>query len=76
MTAASQYDLKPAMKRPQTNLQTARRLITTHLGTKSRVSKEQTEMERENLRKARGKKYNILVYKFTTIFEQFQYSFN
>ncbi|XP_045481494.1 uncharacterized protein LOC123685716 [Harmonia axyridis] len=56
MTAASQYDLKPAMKRPQTNLQTARRLITTHLGTKSRVSKEQTEMERENLRKAREQK--------------------
>ncbi|XP_044766348.1 uncharacterized protein LOC123322442 isoform X2 [Coccinella septempunctata] len=56
MTAAGKYDLKPAMKRPQTNLQTARRLITTHLGTKSQVTREQRAMERESLRKAREQK--------------------
>ncbi|KAK9889215.1 hypothetical protein WA026_004493 [Henosepilachna vigintioctopunctata] len=50
---ASQYDLKPAMKRPATNLQTARRLITNHLGTKSTLTKEQSAREREHLRKAR-----------------------
>ncbi|KAJ8979891.1 hypothetical protein NQ317_017514 [Molorchus minor] len=53
MTLATAYkhDLKPAMKRPQTNLQTARRLITTHLGTKSQISREQTAKEREMILK-------------------------
>lgn len=52
---AFKTDLKPAMKRPQTSLQTARRLITTHLGAKSRLSKEVLEQERKVLRDARGK---------------------
>lgn len=52
---ANQFDLRPAMKRPQTNLQTARRLITSHLGAKSKVSKEQSAKEREDLRIAKGK---------------------
>ncbi|XP_050314603.1 uncharacterized protein LOC126749036 isoform X2 [Anthonomus grandis grandis] len=50
---ANQFDLKPAMKRPQTNLQTARRLITSHLGAKSKVSREQSAKEREDLRLAK-----------------------
>ncbi|XP_018578941.1 uncharacterized protein LOC108917013 [Anoplophora glabripennis] len=50
---AYKHDLKPAMKRPQTNLQTARRLITTHLGTKSRISKEQNAKERNDLKMAK-----------------------
>ncbi|KAJ8918702.1 hypothetical protein NQ315_015022 [Exocentrus adspersus] len=55
MTLATAYkhDLKPAMKRPQTNLQTARRLITTHLGTKTKISKEQNAKERNDLKAAR-----------------------
>ncbi|KAL3290205.1 hypothetical protein HHI36_023564 [Cryptolaemus montrouzieri] len=56
MATARQYDLKPAMKRPPTNLQTARRLITNHLGTKSQVTKEQTAREREQMRQAREKR--------------------
>ncbi|KAK4871555.1 hypothetical protein RN001_015679 [Aquatica leii] len=52
-TTASSSDLKPAMKRPQTNMQTARRLINTHLGTKSTLSKEEVEQERQALRDAR-----------------------
>lgn len=52
---ASSSDLKPAMKRPQTSMQTARRLITTHLGTRSNLSKEAVEQERQALREARGK---------------------
>ncbi|KAH1029922.1 hypothetical protein HUJ05_003069 [Dendroctonus ponderosae] len=50
---ANQCDLKPAMKRPQTNLQTARRLITSHLGAKTKVSKEQNAKEKEDLRVAK-----------------------
>ncbi|KAF2903504.1 hypothetical protein ILUMI_02694 [Ignelater luminosus] len=50
---ASSADLKPAMKRPQTNMQTARRLINTHLGTKSTLSKEIAEQERRALQDAR-----------------------
>ncbi|GJQ67965.1 putative R3H domain and coiled-coil containing [Trypoxylus dichotomus] len=50
---ASRVDLKPAMKRPQTNMQTARRLINNHLGTKSKLSKEECAKEREELRKAK-----------------------
>ncbi|XP_060517451.1 uncharacterized protein LOC132696571 [Cylas formicarius] len=50
---ANQSDIKPAMKRPETNLNTARRLITSHLGAKSRISKEQTAKEKESLRKAK-----------------------
>ncbi|KAF7268472.1 hypothetical protein GWI33_018361 [Rhynchophorus ferrugineus] len=53
---AHQFDLKPAMKRPQTNLQTARRLITSHLGAKSQISKEQSAKEREDLRVAKEMK--------------------
>lgn len=56
---ANQFDLKPAMKRPQTNLQTARRLITSHLGAKSRISKEQSAKEREDLRIAKGKRFRV-----------------
>lgn len=56
---ANQFDLKPAMKRPQTNLQTARRLITSHLGAKSRISKEQSAKEREDLRVAKGKWFRV-----------------
>lgn len=52
MTANSS-DLKPAMKRPQTNMQTARRLINRHLGTKPSLSKEDIELERQALRDAR-----------------------
>ncbi|KAK5639231.1 hypothetical protein RI129_011723 [Pyrocoelia pectoralis] len=52
MTAHSS-DLKPAMKRPQTNMQTARRLINRHLGTKPSLSKEDIELERQALRDAR-----------------------
>lgn len=51
---ASRSDLKPAMKRPQTNMQTARRLITSHLGAKSKLTKEEHAKEREELRKAKG----------------------
>lgn len=51
---ANKSNLKPAMKRPATNLQTARRLITSHLGTKSRLSKEQIAKEREDLKTAKG----------------------
>ncbi|XP_030756247.1 coiled-coil domain-containing protein R3HCC1L isoform X1 [Sitophilus oryzae] len=50
---ANQFDLKPAMRRPETNLQTARRLITSHLGAKSQISKEQSAKERENLKAAK-----------------------
>ncbi|KAK9751869.1 hypothetical protein QE152_g4739 [Popillia japonica] len=53
MHVASRVDLKPAMKRPQTNMQTARRLINSHLGTKSKLSKEDHAREREELRKAK-----------------------
>ncbi|KAJ8950365.1 hypothetical protein NQ314_007902 [Rhamnusium bicolor] len=53
LSTAYKSDLKPAMKRPQTNLQTARRLITTHLGTKSKVSREQNAKERNDLQAAR-----------------------
>jgi len=56
---ANQFDLKPAMKRPQTNLQTARRLITSHLGAKSRISKEQSAKEREDLRIAKGRWFGV-----------------
>jgi hypothetical protein len=52
---ANKSDLKPAMKRPPTNLQTARRLITTHLGTKSKLTKEQIAKEKQDLKTARGK---------------------
>ncbi|KAF5303891.1 hypothetical protein FQR65_LT08085 [Abscondita terminalis] len=52
-STASSTDLRPAMKRPQTNMQTARRLINTHLGTKSTLSKEEVEQERQALRDAR-----------------------
>lgn len=58
MQVASRVDLKPAMKRPQTNLQTARRLINNHLGTKSKLSKEEHAKEREELRKAKGSYYS------------------
>lgn len=49
-------DLKPAMKRPQTNLQAARRFITAALGTKIGVSKERMAKEREDLKTARDMK--------------------
>lgn len=62
LTTAYKHDLKPAMKRPQTNLQTARRLITTHLGTKSKLSKEQNAKERNDLKIARGTKCNIFYF--------------
>lgn len=55
-SVAFKNDLKPAMKRPQTSLQTARRMITTHLGKKSTLSKEVLEQERKVLRDARGKR--------------------
>lgn len=51
---AMKSDLKPAMKRPPTTMQTARRLITTHLGTRTKISKEEQEKEKEMLRKAKG----------------------
>lgn len=51
---AMKADLKPAMKRPPTTMQTARRLINTHLGTRTKISKEEQEKEREMLRKAKG----------------------
>lgn len=54
-SVAFKHDLKPAMKRPQTNLHTARRMINTHLGTKSALSKEIMEKERQILKEARGK---------------------
>lgn len=53
-SVAFKHDLKPAMKRPQTSLQTARRMINTHLGTKSTLSREILEQERKLLRDARG----------------------
>ncbi|KRT79817.1 hypothetical protein AMK59_7145 [Oryctes borbonicus] len=53
LQVASRVDLKPAMKRPQTNMQTARRLINNHLGTKSKLTKEECAKEREELRKAK-----------------------
>jgi hypothetical protein len=53
---ANKSDLKPAMKRPPTNLQTARRLITTHLGTKSKLTKEQIAKEKQDLKTAREMK--------------------
>ncbi|KAJ8950337.1 hypothetical protein NQ318_021197 [Aromia moschata] len=56
LATAYKHDLRPAMKRPQTNLQTARRLITTHLGTKSKISREQTTKERNDLKAAREMK--------------------
>lgn len=54
-SVALKHDLKPAMKRPPTNLHTARRMINTHLGTKSALSKEIMEKERKILKEARGK---------------------
>lgn len=56
LSVAYRNDLKPAMKRPPTNLQTARRLITTHLGTKSGISKETSAKERDDLKAAREMK--------------------
>ncbi|XP_044256154.1 uncharacterized protein LOC123006064 [Tribolium madens] len=56
MDVANKSDLKPAMKRPPTNLQTARRLITTHLGTKSKLTKEQIAKEKQDLKNAREMK--------------------
>ncbi|XP_022914841.1 coiled-coil domain-containing protein R3HCC1L isoform X2 [Onthophagus taurus] len=50
---ASKSDLKPALRRPQTSMQTARRMITSHLGTGLRISKEEQAREREELRKAK-----------------------
>lgn len=46
---------------PQTSLQTARRLITTHLGTRSGISPEQNQKEREILRTARGKVEVVMI---------------
>lgn len=57
---AMKADLKPAMKRPPTTMQTARRLINTHLGTRTKISKEEQEKEREMLRKAKGIVISIL----------------
>lgn len=51
---ATKSDLKPAIKRPQTTMQTARRMINTHLGTRTKISKEEQEKEREMLRRAKG----------------------
>uniref|UniRef100_A0A6P7FIX2 Uncharacterized protein LOC114329877 isoform X2 n=1 Tax=Diabrotica virgifera virgifera TaxID=50390 RepID=A0A6P7FIX2_DIAVI len=56
LSIAYQNDLKPAMKRPATNLQTARRLITTHLGTKSGITSEISAKERNDLKAAREMK--------------------
>lgn len=56
LSTAYKNDLKPAMKRPPTNLQTARRFITAHLGTKIGVSKEKMTKERDDLRAAREMK--------------------
>ncbi|XP_072401963.1 uncharacterized protein [Diabrotica undecimpunctata] len=56
LSIAYQNDLKPAMKRPATNLQTARRLITTHLGTKSGINSEISAKERNDLKAAREMK--------------------
>nr|XP_023016921.1 uncharacterized protein LOC111506157 [Leptinotarsa decemlineata] len=56
LATAYQSDLKPAMKRPPTNLQTARRLITSHLGQKSSISREKSARERDDLRAAREMK--------------------
>ncbi|CAH1153374.1 unnamed protein product [Phaedon cochleariae] len=56
LATAYKHDLRPAMKRPQTNLQTARRLITSHLGTKTSVSKERSAKERDDLRAAKEMK--------------------
>ncbi|XP_057656798.1 coiled-coil domain-containing protein R3HCC1L [Diorhabda carinulata] len=56
LSIAYRNELKPAMKRPPTNLQTARRLITTHLGTKSGISKELSAKERDDLKAAREMK--------------------
>ena len=52
---ASRSDLKPAMKRPQTNMLTARRLINSHLGAKYKQNKGEQAKEREELRKAKGR---------------------
>lgn len=54
LQVATKSDLKPAMKRPPTTMQTARRLITSHLGTRTKISKEEQEKEKEMLRKAKG----------------------
>lgn len=53
---ANQNELKPAMKRPPTNLQTARRFITAALGTKIGVSQERMAKERADLKAAREMK--------------------
>lgn len=53
LAVANKNDLKPAMKRPPTNLQAARRFITAALGTKIGVSKERMAKEREDLKAAR-----------------------
>jgi len=53
MQVATKCDLRPAMKRPETSMQAARRMITTALGAKTNVSKEVQEREREALRKAK-----------------------
>ncbi|XP_065166494.1 coiled-coil domain-containing protein R3HCC1L isoform X2 [Atheta coriaria] len=50
--------LRPAMKRPQTSMQAARRMITTALGAKSTVSREVQQRERDALRKAKEEKRN------------------
>lgn len=56
LAIANKSDLKPAMKRPQTNLLTARRFINAALGTKIGVSKETMAKEREDLKIAREMK--------------------
>lgn len=56
LAVAHKSDLKPAMKRPATNLQAARRFITAALGTKIGISKEQMAKEREDLKMAREMK--------------------
>lgn len=66
MDVACKSDLRPAMKRPATNLQTARRLITTHLGTKSKLSKEQIAKEKQDLKNARGFLYIFLIVFYNT----------
>lgn len=56
LAIAHKNDLKPAMKRPPTNLQTARRFITAALGTKIGVSREKAAKEREDLKAAKEMK--------------------
>ncbi|XP_017787242.1 PREDICTED: coiled-coil domain-containing protein R3HCC1L [Nicrophorus vespilloides] len=53
LEVAAKSDLRPAMKRPQTSMHAARRMITTALGARNTISREEQQKEREALKRAK-----------------------